>query len=232
MRVLSFDVGGNFGARNRPYVEFGLVLWASKKIGRPVKFTATRSEAFLTDYQGRDLLTKVELALRKDGKFLAMRADNISNVGALCVSLSPLCKGSGLITGSYDIPAATLARARGVHQHHADQRLSLLRPAGGDVRDRAADRHGRRSARHRPRPAAPQESRAAEGDAVPQRRRHDLRQRHLRGQHGPRDADRRCRGLQAAQARGEEARHGCSASALPTTSSPRSARRASAPRSR
>ena len=113
VRVLSFDVGGNFGARNRPYVEFGLVMWASKRVGRPVKFTATRSEAFLTDYQGRDLITKVELALRKDGKFMAMRADNISNVGALCVSLSPLSKGAGLITGSYDIPAATL-RARAV----------------------------------------------------------------------------------------------------------------------
>lgn len=113
LRVLSHDVGGNFGARNRVYVEFGLVLWASKKVGLPVKFTATRSETFLTDYQGRDLLTKVELALRKDGKFLAMRADNISNVGAFCVSLSPLSKGSGLITGSYDIPAATL-RSRAV----------------------------------------------------------------------------------------------------------------------
>ena len=113
VRVLSFDVGGNFGARNRPYVEFGLVMWASKKVGRPVKFTATRSEAFLTDYQGRDLLTRVELALRKDGKILGMRADNISNVGALCVSLSPLSKGAGLITGSYDIPAASL-RARAI----------------------------------------------------------------------------------------------------------------------
>ncbi len=113
LRILSYDVGGNFGARNRPYVEFGLVLWASKKLGRAVKYTATRSEAFLNDYQGRDLLTKVELAFRKDGRILAMRADNVSNVGALCVSLSPLSKGAGLITGSYDIPAATL-RARAV----------------------------------------------------------------------------------------------------------------------
>ena len=86
-----------------------------------------------------------------------MRADNISNVGARCVSLSPLSKGSGLITGSYDIPAATLRARRGIHQHHADQGLSLLRPAGGDLRDRAADRHGRRRARHRPRRAPPQE---------------------------------------------------------------------------
>ena len=104
LRVLSYDVGGNFGTRNRVFVEFGLVLWAARKLGRPVKFTATRSEAFLSDYQGRDLVTKVELALRKDGRFLAMRATNISNVGARCVSLSPLSKGAGLIPGSYDIP--------------------------------------------------------------------------------------------------------------------------------
>jgi aerobic carbon-monoxide dehydrogenase large subunit len=113
LRVLSYDVGGNFGSRNRPYVEFGLVLWASKKFGRPIKYTASRSEAFLSDYQGRDLITKVELALSANGKFLAMRADNISNVGARCVSLSPLSKGAGLITGSYNIPAASL-RARAV----------------------------------------------------------------------------------------------------------------------
>src|SRR5271170_1749030 len=108
VRVLSHDVGGNFGTRNRVFVEFGLVLWASRKLGRPVKFTATRSEAFLTDFQGRDLVTKVELALDAKGRFLAMRAINISNVGARCVSLSPLIKGSGLIPGSYAIPAATL----------------------------------------------------------------------------------------------------------------------------
>jgi carbon-monoxide dehydrogenase large subunit len=113
LRVLSYDVGGNFGTRNRPFVEFGLVLWAARALNRPVKYTATRSEAFLTDYQGRDLVTKVELALDKNGRILAMRADNISNTGARCVSLSPLSKGSGLITGSYDIPVASL-RSRAV----------------------------------------------------------------------------------------------------------------------
>jgi aerobic carbon-monoxide dehydrogenase large subunit len=113
LRVLSCDVGGNFGSKNRVYVEYGLALWASRKLGRPVKFTASRSESFLSDYQGRDLVTEVELALRSDGRFLAMRASNLSNVGARCVSLSPLSKGSGLITGCYDIPAATL-RSRAV----------------------------------------------------------------------------------------------------------------------
>ena len=113
LRVLSYDVGGNFGTRNRVYVEFGLVLWASRKLGRPVKYAATRSEAMLTDYQGRDLVTRVALALDKEGRFLALRADNIGNAGARCVSLSPLGKGSALVSGSYDIPVASL-RSRAV----------------------------------------------------------------------------------------------------------------------
>ncbi|HJU18169.1 MAG TPA: xanthine dehydrogenase family protein molybdopterin-binding subunit, partial [Stellaceae bacterium] len=113
VRVLSYDVGGNFGTRNRVYVEFGLVLWAAKKLGRPVKYTATRSEAFLSDFQGRDLVSRAALALDRDGRFLAMRADNISNVGARCASLSPLGKGSALITGPYAVPVASL-RSRAV----------------------------------------------------------------------------------------------------------------------
>src|SRR2546421_2458422 len=113
LRVISPDVGGNFGSKNRVYVEYPLVLWAARKLGRAVKFTATRSEAFLSDYQGRDLMSSIELALAADGRFLALRASNVSNVGAHCVSLSPLSKGSGLVTGPYDIPAASL-RSRAV----------------------------------------------------------------------------------------------------------------------
>jgi aerobic carbon-monoxide dehydrogenase large subunit len=108
IRVLSYDVGGNFGTRNRVYVEYGLILWAARKLGRPVKYRATRSECFISDYQGRDLVTRLELALDERGRFLALRATNISNAGAHCVSLSPLSKGAGLITGSYDIPVASL----------------------------------------------------------------------------------------------------------------------------
>src|SRR5271156_3816067 len=113
VRVLSFDVGGNFGTRNRLYVESALALWASRRLRRPVKYTSTRSEVFLSDFQGRDLLTRVALALGADGRFLGLRADNVSNVGARCASLSPLGKGSALVTGSYDIPAASL-RSRAV----------------------------------------------------------------------------------------------------------------------
>jgi carbon-monoxide dehydrogenase large subunit len=113
VRVVSQDVGGNFGTRNRLYVESALVSWASKKLGRPVKYTSTRSEVFLSDFQGRDLVTSVSLALAADGRFLGLRADNISNVGARCASLSPLGKGSALVTGNYHVPAATL-RSRAV----------------------------------------------------------------------------------------------------------------------
>ena len=81
VRVLSHDVGGNFGTRNRLYVEFGLVAWAARRIGRPVKLRIERAEAFLADYQGRDLVTDVALALDGDGRFLAMRASNLGNVG-------------------------------------------------------------------------------------------------------------------------------------------------------
>jgi carbon-monoxide dehydrogenase large subunit len=108
LRMLSFDVGGNFGTRNRVYPEYGLVLWAARKLGRPVKYLSTRSECFISDYQGRDLISKLELALDAKGKFLALRATNISNAGARCVSLSPLSKGAGLITGNYAIPVASL----------------------------------------------------------------------------------------------------------------------------
>ena len=113
LRILCFDVGGNFGTKNRVYSEFVLTLWAAKKLCRAVKYTATRAESFLSDYQGRDLKTSVELALSEDGQFLGYRASNLSNVGAWIVSLSPLGKGIALVTGGYAIPTAT-AQARAV----------------------------------------------------------------------------------------------------------------------
>ena len=116
LRVVSLDVGGNFGTKNRVYVEYGLVLWAARALGRPVKYTATRAESLVSDYQGRDLVTRVALALGRDGRFLALRADNISNAGARAVSFSPLAKGSALVTGNYAIPLARV-RARAVFTH-------------------------------------------------------------------------------------------------------------------
>ena len=113
IRVVICDVGGNFGTRNRLYPEFALVVWAARRIGRPVKLTCERSDAFVSDFQGRDLVTRVALALDRDGKFLAMRADNLSNVGARAVSFTPLYKGAQIVTGPYAVPHLAL-RARAV----------------------------------------------------------------------------------------------------------------------
>jgi aerobic carbon-monoxide dehydrogenase large subunit len=113
IRVISGDVGGNFGTRNAFYPEFALVAWASRRIGRPIKWTCERHEAFLSDYQGRDLFVEAELALDAEGRFLALRGSNISNVGAHTVSFVPLTKGVSVMSSIYRIPAARV-RARAV----------------------------------------------------------------------------------------------------------------------
>lgn len=107
VRVTAHEVGGNFGTRNAIYPEFLLVVWAAKRLGRPVKWTADRSEAFLSDYQGRDLtVIDCELALDADGRFLAIRGTNRLNLGAYPITFVPLIKGVELMTGVYDFPAA------------------------------------------------------------------------------------------------------------------------------
>lgn len=113
VRVIARDVGGNFGTRNAFYPEFALVCWASRRLGRPVKWTCERSESFLSDYQGRDLAVQAELALDADGHFLALRGTNTSNVGAHTVSFVALVKGVELMSSVYKIPAAHF-RARAV----------------------------------------------------------------------------------------------------------------------
>ena len=106
VRVVAHDIGGNFGTKNSIFPEFVLAVWASRRTGRPVKWTCERSEAFLTDYQGRDLVSVVELALDRYGNFLALRGSNLSNLGAYAASTIPLRKGLGIMTGLYKIPAA------------------------------------------------------------------------------------------------------------------------------
>jgi len=113
VRVMAREVGGNFGTRNSCYPEFVLVAWAARRLGRPVKWTAERREAFLADYQGRDLAVHAELALDADGTFLAFRGANTSNVGAHAVSFHPLNKGMALTATVYRVPAVSM-RGRAV----------------------------------------------------------------------------------------------------------------------
>ena len=122
-----------------------------------------------------------------------------------------------------------VARPRRVLQHHADAGLSQLRPAGSHLCDRAADRQGGARTRLRSLRIAPPQSGAAGTDALHQRRRLDLRQRRIRKQHGPRAQARRLRRLSGAARRGRNRAASCWALALPIMSSPRSARRRSAP---
>ena len=113
VRVLMDDIGGNFGTRGMIYPEFGAVTWAARRVGRPVKWTCERSEAFLSDYQARDLVVTAELALDAEGNFLAMRGANLSNVGSLPSNYGQLKKGVEIMTSLYRIPCAYF-KARGV----------------------------------------------------------------------------------------------------------------------
>jgi aerobic carbon-monoxide dehydrogenase large subunit len=102
VRVHMVDVGGAFGARTAPYAEHPLLLWASRRLGRPVKWVSTRSEDFLTDNHGRAIRVAGELALDKDGRFLALRTDwlcdsgaYLSQAGVLTNSMNGLTMGAG-----------------------------------------------------------------------------------------------------------------------------------------
>ena len=113
VRVVSGDVGGNYGTRNAFYPEFALVVWAAKRLGRPVKWTCERSEAFASDYQGRDQAIQAALALDTKGRFLALHGSVICNAGAHSVMYVPLVKCTELLTSVYRVPAANI-RARAV----------------------------------------------------------------------------------------------------------------------
>ena len=173
LRVISCDVGGNFGTRNRLYVEFGLVLWAARKIGRPVKFNATRSEAFVSDYQGRDLVTR-RAGARCARPLPGDARDQYQQCGrALRVAVAVEQRRRTDLR-LLRRPGRNVARRGGVHQHDADAGLSQFGPAGSDLCDRRLIDQAATRARHRQDQTAAQEFGAAEGDAVPQRGRHGL----------------------------------------------------------
>jgi carbon-monoxide dehydrogenase large subunit len=90
IRVITPDVGGGFGMKLFLYAEHALTCYAARKLGRPVKWISERAEAFLSDTQGRDNITDGELALDKDGRFLAMRTRNVANMGAYLSTYAPM----------------------------------------------------------------------------------------------------------------------------------------------
>ncbi len=104
VRVICYDMGGNFGTRNLFYPEYALLAWAARRVSRPVKWTCERTEFFLSDWQARDLYAEAELALDEQGNFLAVRGSNLSNLGGHAVAFGPLQKGLGLMSSVYRIP--------------------------------------------------------------------------------------------------------------------------------
>jgi carbon-monoxide dehydrogenase large subunit len=104
-RCVFGDMGGNFGTRNAFYPEYALLPWAARRTGRPVRWTASRLECFMTDYQARDLASQAELALDAAGNFLALRGTNVMNLGAQTVYFWPLRKGLSMMQSTYRIPA-------------------------------------------------------------------------------------------------------------------------------
>ena len=107
VRVVTGDVGGSFGMRSGIYPEMILVLWAAKRLGRPVKWTSDRREGFVTDEHGRDNISTVELGLDADGTFLALRVAINLNVGAYLTqrSAGPGTNNIGGVAGVYTTPA-------------------------------------------------------------------------------------------------------------------------------
>jgi aerobic carbon-monoxide dehydrogenase large subunit len=108
LRVIAPDVGGGFGSKIFLYAEETACIWAAKKVGRPIKWTAERSESFLADAHGRDHVTTAELAVDGEGRILAMRVSTKANLGAYLSTFAssvPTYLYAPLLSGQYNIPA-------------------------------------------------------------------------------------------------------------------------------
>ncbi|HWC05410.1 MAG TPA: molybdopterin cofactor-binding domain-containing protein [Methylomirabilota bacterium] len=107
VRVIAPDVGGGFGSKIFVYPEEVAISWASKQLGRPVKWTAERRESFLTDAHGRDHITEAEMAVDREGKIVALRVHTNANLGSYLSTFAPLIPTflyGPLLSGAYKIP--------------------------------------------------------------------------------------------------------------------------------
>ena len=108
VQVICPDVGGGFGSRGHVGPEYVMLAWAAKRLGRPVKWTSSRIEAFISDWQGRDMLLNGELGLNQDGSINAYKLQVLINLGAFTICYAPPANASRLVTTTYDIPNASL----------------------------------------------------------------------------------------------------------------------------
>jgi aerobic carbon-monoxide dehydrogenase large subunit len=142
LRVVTQDVGGGFGTKNMLHREYPLVLEAARRLGHSVGWLADRSEHFVGDVQGRDNVTKAEMALDSDGRFLALRIDILGNLGAYLSMFAPYIPwlGASMATGCYHIDGL-YARVRGVYTHTVpvDAYRGAGRPEAAYVLERLVD---------------------------------------------------------------------------------------------
>ncbi|MFO1167183.1 MAG: molybdopterin cofactor-binding domain-containing protein [Rhodoblastus sp.] len=142
LRVMTHDVGGGFGTKTFIYREYPLVLEAAKRCGRAVAWIADRTEHFLSDAHGRDNITKAEMALDKDGKFLALRVHILADLGAYLSQYGPYIPwlGATMATGPYDIPKVH-AKCTAVYTHSTpvDAYRGAGRPEAAYVLERLVD---------------------------------------------------------------------------------------------
>jgi carbon-monoxide dehydrogenase large subunit len=145
--VISPDVGGGFGMKGDVYPEDGLVLWASRRLGRPVKWVATRTESLLGDNHGRDQLISAEMALDEHGKILAIRAQALHAVGAYVTNAGvvPVLCGLRNIPNVYVVPAMLVAaRATFTHTTPLGPYRGAGRPEASYVTERLMDEAARK----------------------------------------------------------------------------------------
>jgi len=108
IRVIAPEVGGGFGSKIHHYADEAIAAWASMQTGRPVKWTATRTETYLTDAHGRDHVTHAEMAMDANGKFIGLRVDTYAAMGAYLSTFAPAVPTylyGTLMSGEYDLPA-------------------------------------------------------------------------------------------------------------------------------
>lgn len=142
MRTITPDVGGGFGTKFFPYREYALIAVAARRLKRPVKWVADRSDHFLADTHGRDNITTARLALDKDGKFLALDVETLAGMGAYLSLFAPFIPviGAEMLPGLYDFPACHL-RIRGIYTNTVpvDAYRGAGRPEAAYVIERLVD---------------------------------------------------------------------------------------------
>ncbi|MBM3516008.1 MAG: xanthine dehydrogenase family protein molybdopterin-binding subunit, partial [Alphaproteobacteria bacterium] len=147
MRVISPDVGGAFGMKNFLFNEPILCLFAAKKWGKPVKWTADRTESFLNDAHGRDQLNHAELGVDKDGTFLALKVSSYGNVGAYVSAFGamiPTMAGCGMLVGAYRTPVASVdVKVMVTNTTPLDAYRGAGRPESAYVMERLVDKASR-----------------------------------------------------------------------------------------